>query len=203
MKSSNFARTASVIDRILKIVSGFLIAGLILCAVFIPLTAILGEKIVADASNFETGCLSILFRGEKADYLKMDTLKLNIILTLVSAMTALAAGWYCIRVLRGILVPMKEGGPFAYGISKSIKKLGWTVLIGGGLVEIGARFADLFTVRAYRLSEIIVHPNVEKVSAVSTSPIHPWFIYAALILFFLSFVFGYGEELQRESDETL
>ncbi len=30
-----------------------------------------------------------------------------------------------------------------------------------------------------------------------------WFAIAARILFFLSCVFRYGEELQRESDETL
>ena len=30
-----------------------------------------------------------------------------------------------------------------------------------------------------------------------------WFLGAALVLFFLSFIFRYGEELQREADETL
>ena len=202
MKNTKLANTASAINMLLKIVQGFLIAGFSLCAIFIPLTAVFGEKIVADASTLEIGCVKIKLSGEMSSYIDMGNLKLNMIATFVSMMVALAAGWYCIRVLRKILVPMKEGQPFASGISDQIKKLGWTVLIGGLLVEAGRMISDLFTVRAYRLTELISASNVESVN-VSAPGLHPWFVFAALLLFFLSFVFNYGESLQRESDETL
>ncbi len=42
------------------------------------------------------------------------------------------------------------------------------------------------------------------VSAVSYDySISLWFVVTALILFFLSHIFSYGEALQQESDETL
>lgn len=204
IENAGMRRTASVIDRILKVFQVAAIVGAIVTAVFIPLTLIFGEKVIADASVLDIGCLTIRFKGGFADYLDMGSLKLNIVLTLVSAIIALGAGWYCIKVLREILAPMKEGRAFAEGISKKIKKLGWTVLIGGGIVEIGRMAEDLFTVRAYKLAEIISHPAVESVGvAAKTGSIHPWFVLAALLMFFLSFVFGCGEKLQRESDETL
>ena len=204
IENAGMRRTASVIDRILKVFQIIAIVGAIVTAVFIPLTLIFGEKVIADASVLDIGCLTIRFKGGFADYLDMGSLKLNIVLTLVSAIIALGAGWYCIKVLREILAPMKEGRAFAEGISKKIKKLGWTVLIGGGIVEIGRMAEDLFTVRAYKLAEIISHPAVESVGvAAKSGSIHPWFVLAALLMFFLSFVFGCGEKLQRESDETL
>lgn len=204
IENAGMRRTASVIDRILKVFQVIAIVGAIVTAVFIPLTLIFGEKVIADASVLDIGCLTIRFKGGFADYLDMGSLKLNIVMTLVSAIIALGAGWYCIKVLREILAPMKEGRAFAEGISNKIKKLGWTVLIGGGIVEIGRMAEDLFTVRAYKLAEIISHPAVESVGvAAKTGSIHPWFIFAALLMFFLSFVFGCGEKLQRESDETL
>lgn len=204
IENAGMRRTASVIDRILKVFQVAAIVGAIVTAVFIPLTLIFGEKVIADASVLDIGCLTIRFKGGFADYLDMGSLKLNIVMTLVSAIIALGAGWYCLKVLREILAPMKEGRAFAEGISKKIKKLGWTVLIGGGIVEIGRMAEDLFTVRAYKLAEIISHPAVESVGvAAKTGSIHPWFIIAALLMFFLSFVFGCGEKLQRESDETL
>ncbi len=44
MENMKVARTARIVDRILKILQGLLVAGLIVCAVFIPLTAIFGQK---------------------------------------------------------------------------------------------------------------------------------------------------------------
>ena len=45
------------------------------------------------------------------------------------------------------------------------------------------------------------HPAVE--SVMYNYSIRLWFVAVALVLFFLSYVFRYGEDLQRESDETL
>lgn len=203
MENMKVARTARIVDRILKILQGFLVAGLIVCAVFIPLTVIFGQKIVADASTLNFDCLKITFRGDMADYLDLGKLKLCIIATLLSFMLALAAGWYCIRVLREILVPMKEGRPFVSGISRKLRKLGWTVMISGALVEIGGRLAEIFNLKAYRITEFFTNPVVESVKVGGNTTIFCWSIPAGLLVLFLSFVFRYGEELQQQSDETL
>lgn len=201
MEVKKLIKSASVMDRILKILQGFLIAGMIVSAVFIPLTAILGEKIIADASSLNFGNLTVRFAGDPASYLNYDSVKLSIILTLIAALLACAAGWYCLRVLRQILSPMKEGRPFENGIAARVRKLAWTVLIGGGIVEFCHQLSTIFNFKAYRLEELFQNQNVAEVS--TNLSLRLWFVGGALLLFFLSYVFRRGEDLQKESDETL
>ena len=130
MENKKLMKSAAVIDRILKILQGFAIAGMIVAAIFIPLTAILGEKIIADASKLNLGVLDLRLADAKA-YLDMASIKTSIIVMLIGMILTSAAIWYCLRVLREILAPMKEGTPFAAGMAGKIRKLGWTVLIGG------------------------------------------------------------------------
>ncbi len=201
MENTKLMRSAGVMDRLLKILQGFAVAGVIVCVIFIPLTAILGEKIIANASRLQFGALDLTLAGDPAAWLDIPNVKTCIIVMLIGTILMAAATWYCLRVLREILAPMKEGTPFAAGISGKVRKLGWTVLIGGAVTEIGHMIADVFEVRAYRVQELL---NAECFTSVSYDySIDLWFVVTALILFFLSYVFRSGEALQKESDETL
>ncbi len=201
MENTKMMKTASVVDRILKILQGFAVGGAIVCAIFIPLTAILGEKVIANASSLDLGYLSVKLTGDQAAYLDIPNIKVSIIVMLAAAIIALAAFWYCLRILRRILAPMKEGSPFAEGVSIKIKQLGWTVLIGGGVIEIVLVIGSVFELKAYQIERLL---NLDMVSVSSFDySINPWFVFAALIIFFLSYVFRYGEALQQEADETL
>ena len=201
MNNEKFVKTSIVMDRILKILQGFLLAGVIVSAIFIPMTAILGDKIIADASTLKLGRLALKLSGDYHDYLDLSGIKLSIIVTLVAAIVGCAVGWYCMKKLREILVPMKEGRPFASGISERIRRLAFTVLIGGGIAEICRAVGSVFELKAYDLDKIFANPALANISY--RYDISLWFVVVALILLFLSFVFRYGEELQRESDETL
>ncbi len=201
MDNPKLTRSASVIDRILKILQGFAIAGVIVSAIFIPLTAILGEKIIANASLLQLGVLKLTLAGDPSAYLNIPNIKVSIIVSLIGAILIAGTTWYCLRVLREILAPMKAGTPFAAGISGKIRKLAWTVLIGGAIVEIGRTVAMIYETRAYQLERLL---NTDCFSSVSYDySISLWFVVTALILFFLSYVFRSGEALQKESDETL
>ena len=200
MENKKLMKSATVIDRILKILQGFAIAGVIVAAIFIPLTAILGEKIIADASRLNLGVLDLRLADAKA-YLDMADIKTSIIVMLIGMILASAAVWYCLRVLREILAPMKEGTPFAAGMAGKIRKLGWTVLIGGFVAEVGHRLSQLFEARAYQIERLL---NMEAIASVDYNySVSLWFVFAALILFFLSYIFRCGEALQKEADETL
>ena len=200
MENKKLMKSAAVIDRILKILQGFAIAGMIVAAIFIPLTAILGEKIIADASKLNLGVLDLRLADAKA-YLDMASIKTSIIVMLIGMILTSAAIWYCLRVLREILAPMKEGTPFAAGMAGKIRKLGWTVLIGGFVAEVGHRLSQLFEARAYQIERLL---NMEAIASVDYNySVSLWFVFAALILFFLSYIFRCGEELQKEADETL
>ena len=200
MENKKLMKSAAVIDRILKILQGFAIAGVIVAAIFIPLTAILGEKIMADASRLNLGVLDLRLADAKA-YLDMASIKTSIIVMLIGMILVSAAVWYCLRVLREILAPMKEGTPFAAGMAGKIRKLGWTVLIGGFVAEVGYRLSQLFEARAYQIERLL---NMEAIASVDYNySVSLWFVFAALILFFLSYIFRCGEALQKEADETL
>lgn len=200
MDNTKLTRSAAVIDRILKILQGFALAGVIVAAIFIPLTAILGEKIIASADTLTLGVISFHLIGGPESYL-VPTIKISIIIMLVCIVLEAAAAWYFLKVLRDILAPMKEGKPFASGNSGKIRKLGWTALIAGGVTELGRVVSDISNARAYQIERLF---NPETVSSFSYNfGINLWFVVAALILFFLSYVFRYGEALQQEADETL
>jgi hypothetical protein len=201
MENTKLSKGAAIIDRILKILQGFALAGVIVAAIFIPLTLILGRKIVADASSLELGVVTLKLAGDASAYLDEGNLKVSIVCVLICMILISAAAWYCIRVLREILVPMKAGQPFARGISAKIRKLAWTVLIGGSVAEMGGVLAEVFETRAYHLERLL---DMDRIAAVAYNfDVDLWFLGAALVLFFLSFIFRYGEELQREADETL
>ena len=201
METTKLTRSATVIDRILKVLQGFAIAGVIVAAVFIPLTLILGEKIVRLGSTLRIGTLELTLLGDPAEYLDLSQLKLSIVVSLIGMILVSGAAWYCLRVLREILAPMKAGRPFAAGISDKLRTLAWTVLIGGGIAEAGRALSEAFEPRAYQIERLL---NPEAVASVGYSwSLNLSFVAAALILLFLSYVFRCGEALQRDADETL
>ena len=201
MEIKKFNRGAAVIDRILKILQGFAIAGVIVALIFIPLTLIFGEKVIADASVIEVGIMELHLAANAGDYLNMDNIKKAISVLLLATVMVSAAAWYCLRVLREILAPMKEGSPFTAGISRKIRKLAWTVLVAGAIAEAGVILSTVFQIQAYHIDKLF-NPSV--VSSVTFDfKSGALFVVPALFLFFLSYIFRYGEELQREADETL
>ena len=75
------------------------------------------------------------------------------------------------------------------------------ILITGAITEIGGAIANVFALRMYDLDKLM---NPEIVSDMTFDySFNLWFVITALIIFCLSYVFRYGESLQKESDETL
>ena len=200
MDNTKLVQSASLLDRVLVIMQGLTAAVIIASAVFIPLTAVLGEKVIADASSLTLGSLKFNLNGS-VNFLDIQNFKSSIICSLACAILAASATRYCIKVLREILAPMIEGIPFAAGISNKIRKLAWAVLVGGFITEIGHAITASLEIKAYQIERLF---NLEAISSVSYNfSLNLWFVITAMILFFLSYVFRCGEMLQKESDETL
>ena len=200
MDNTKLVQSASLLDRVLVIMQGLTAAVIIASAVFIPLTAVLGEKVIADASSLTLGSLKFNLNGS-VNFFDIQNFKSSIICSLACAILAAAATRYCIKVLREILAPMIEGIPFAAGISNKIRKLAWVVLVGGFITEIGHAITASLEIKAYQIERLF---NLEAISSVSYNfSLNLWFVITAMILFFLSYVFRCGEMLQKESDETL
>lgn len=199
MKNAKMEKSAKVIDRILKILQGFVIAFGIVAAVFMVLAYAVGEGIVKDASFVEFGDLTLHLQETAIP--GFDALRTGIVIKLAAVIVMMAAGWYLLRVIRLVLVPMKEGRPFEEGTAEKISRLAWTELIGGAVIEGCRVFGQIAELKGYDIGRMIDSETV-----VSYDYIYDFrldFVVVALILFFVSLIFRYGESLQQEADETL
>ncbi len=192
-------RVSGTVDTILRIIQKVLFVCAIVSGVFIILTFAAGEAIVADTSSIDFGPITLIFAQDAIP--EFHSIRAWIIFELINFIVLSIAGWYLIRVIRSIIEPMKEGKPFENGISAKVRKLSWTFLVAGAILELSRLGSSFALVKAYDPS-LFLDPAV-----ISDFSFHYSFNGAFLVvfgvLFFLSLIFGYGESLQRESDETL
>jgi hypothetical protein len=114
----------------------------------------------------------------------------------------MAVVFYCLSVLRRILTPMKEGRPFETNVSGHIRKLGNAVLIGGAANFVAQAAASFFLKGRFELLKGLFREGViDHITVTHTFSLNV--VWIALFLYLLSYIFAYGEELQRQSDETL
>ena len=106
-----------------------------------------------------------------------------------------------IRRVRYLLEPMKNGEPFSWLVHANFRELGWLVIANGVLNLCFTAYQSYIQTNAYNLADLFLN---DKITAVSTSYHFDFtFVIWALALFGLSYIFRYGQELQKLSDETL
>ncbi len=200
-------RTARVLDRFAKIfrvifiaTAIFLFAGLIMISVYYlsirdddAVAVLVGGDLHLTLGNVRLN-LAQLVPGSPRPLVPIVVLMLTG--ALVLAIAAAEAG-----ILHRILAPMAEGRPFDLAVSENLRKLGWMTLVQAAVYSV-AEFL-IFTMEL-RLFEFGYFLNPEYVKSYTVNfrlELSRFFIPAALFL--LSWIFRYGEELQRQSDETL
>lgn len=109
--------------------------------------------------------------------------------------------FFGILILRSILRPMKEGKPFDTAVSVNLRKLGVLIFIGGVSAYVLKTGLSSLFYRAFDVGTILNPETVTGYKMVYSFDLM-WLI-AGLLVFLLSYVFKYGEELQKQSDETL
>ena len=109
--------------------------------------------------------------------------------------------YYVSKLLREILAPMKTGRPFENGIAENLKKVGWVIMIGGFFSELVAVIARILLINVYSIDKLFFSEAIAKTEFVFTINLN--FVLVACVIFFLSYIFTYGQVLQQESDETL
>ncbi len=108
---------------------------------------------------------------------------------------------YASKIVRKIFAPMKEGLPFDESVSKNLKVLGILTLVGGAIWSVVKVVIDATSYSAYHISELF---QPERVTGVELSvTLDTKFLIIAAMIFLMSYIFQYGAELQRLSDETL
>lgn len=195
-------KTARVLDVFLKIAAVFTLVIAIILVVFdlLLLTfsacgtlgvedgVIIGATVGGARLTLASGV-----EGDVYEFVKTYTMMS------VSAVVMLIIAYIGIRMFRKILVPMKEGAPFAEGISREVWRFGIFTLIAGIAGSI-VQFALSFAVGA--MFDALSESGSLTVDT-EYYGIDGGFILIAAIVLMLSYIFKYGEELQKQSDETL
>ncbi|MCQ2418111.1 MAG: DUF2975 domain-containing protein [Oscillospiraceae bacterium] len=199
MNNTKLIKSTARIDRLMKILRGFMIAAEVVCGIFIVLTLIFGDKVVADSSSLSMGPVTVQLYETAVP--QFADLRMFIIIALAIGMVGAGAGLYMVKVVRSILEPMKEGRPFEHGISSKIRTMGWAVIICGAVCEVLRAAAAFVEFSAYDVYSVFNSAMVKAVNIDYKLDFN--FVIIGLVIFLLAHIFSYGEQLQQEADETL
>ncbi len=111
---------------------------------------------------------------------------------------------YCakwLQIVQSILTPMAEGRPFDASVADSLRKLSFITLIVGCISQILDMVFFALQLNSINLDNLF---NSEYVAGYTVENVMDMdFLIVFGVLFLMSHVFRYGEQLQQLSDETL
>lgn len=201
MKLEKMKKTAGILYTITNIIRILVIIAFVVVAVaagvifFIPGTVI-PEGIITTSVSLGNVTVHL---AEGAAVGTMDKSRFSIILAFAAVILLLTL--YGLRMVKQVLKPMKEGRPFDESIADSLRRLGHVVLASGIVSCVLAYLSQAAMLGVIDYKELFNPALVTGVDIRSSFSFD--FIIVALALYLMSYVFRYGSELQRESDETL
>lgn len=198
-------KTASILDKILNILS--------ICIKIAAVALLVGLGILAAGFFFDlppqmvgtgyaTAELDFVTFTVAESYLPDHRIvwcqvAMEMFLTLV----CLVPAHFSVKAFRAILAPMKNGEPFHNTVSENLVKLArYTCSLGIG-VNLLKIISSILMIKAFDLHLLLLSEKIRHVQFDFVFDIG--FLFVAGILLLLSYIFRYGEELQRLSDETL
>jgi hypothetical protein len=202
MIQTRLMKSARNIDLFLGIIQVLLVVGVALMFL-IGAARFFGAELWLTGASTTTELSLGFVKLTLSDQAQPNTaaVKGSMLFSLLLALIPLIIALYGIRLIRIILQPLKLGRPFEEGISGKLKILGWVMLIGGAVLEGIRLIGGSVLLQAYEFDTFL---NAERISGYQFNyAINGSFLFLAFVLFLLSYIFRYGEELQRESDETL
>ena len=197
--------TARKIDIVFKIAEIMLKIAFVACLVCIAIVVAAGvfnlpEEMIGTVDQLlEFGPLTLTV----ADAYTPDVDSMLIQAAAMLAMGAVCSfiGILCVKTIRAILAPMKEGKPFAAEISSNLRKLGWLSLILGVAVQVMEAVSLLLLFTMQKVETLLISEKITHVELTGSFDIG--FLIVPAVFFLLAYVFKYGEQLQTLSDETL
>ena len=200
MENTRMTHIARNLDILANVGGKITFAAGITCIVVAVLTLLFGDKM------FTSGALTLdldFIKFHLGDHAAVDMrfLKLYVCAATLggSILCFLTA---CIaKLLRRILAPMKNGRPFESGTPECLRKVGWAILLGGFLAETVGILARSLLIKAYALADLFASAAITKTEFVFTMDLN--FVLIACVVFLLSYIFKYGQVLQKDADETL
>lgn len=200
MNHEKMKDTASAFETMAKVFGGIAVACGVVCVIFAVLVPILGEKVfVPDSTTLDLDFLKFHLSEEYRTV--TGAVKLYAVTALLTSGVLCFLLGYIAHLLRTIFAPMKEGRPFDDNAPRTLRRIAVSILIGGGLAAVLGVVERLLLMRAYPAEAIFDCAAITKIEYAFTADLT--FVLLAGVIFLLSYIFSYGQALQRESDETL
>jgi TRAP-type C4-dicarboxylate transport system permease small subunit len=198
-------KTAGILDKIFYALSIALTVGIVGCLVSLVIVAVgflfkLDPSIIGTGYNtVELGILEFTVADGYAPkpWFVLSLLAIQITMTLVCLLIARP----CIHGIRKILEPMTQGTVFHAGISATLRKLAKNSIFLCIAVNIMNLAEIVMCSFGFHIYDLLIGEKITELSIYAN--LDGTFLIVAGVLYLLSFVFHYGEELQQLSDETL
>ena len=188
--------TARILDTIAQIASVCCIVAVCLVAVAAIMLFAFSNDSMIEFTGLDLG--NVTFELASVD---MAMMKSIFLCELLPAVVLVAYGYMGLRIIRRILAPMKDGQPFDSTVSVNLKKLSWIILGGGICSQLFGVACGILMYKAFDFSALFLSDKITGVTLNLGMDLTCVLIFA--IVYMLGCVFQYGEELQKQSDETL
>lgn len=198
---NQLVKTAKILERVFKVLKVLVI----ITGIFILMAVAL------------MGAVQLLIPGEALmqaeDVLILGPVELTLApgigqqsyLSVLMAMGTVLVGTVMLLVFihyfRQMLAPVREGKPFHDTVSKTLKKLAWVEIALGIVYNVLTLGEAIMINRLYPLQELFSKSAVTGISGYYELDLS--FLVTAAVLLLLAYIFSYGAELQKLSDETL
>ena len=154
------------------------------------------------ADTIQLGILEFSLNSETLDSQSLELKFIMLTQMFRIALGSIFAAIICKR-LKGIMLPIKNGDPFIETISADVRKLGNTILVFGICSMVSQVVLTIaFALFLGKYGYIFQNDYILSCKIISTSDFGGW-IAAALVVYLLAYIFEYGMQLQKLSNETL
>ena len=195
--ASTWHHTLGAFQMAIIVISIFMIVfiGIMITVDIVNPDAVIGDEL----TSISLGMISI----DVADELVPNNTALTIYscVEILLIVIFLAFVYYFLQISKNILKPMTEDKPFTPTVSINLKKLGNATLVLGILMNIIKWISTFATTHYYNIEQIILSDNIKSFTVNYNFDLS--FVIICFVLFLLSYIFKYGEQLQQLSDETV
>ncbi len=199
MKS--LSKTAKVANVFCKIAFSICVSIAILLAVVVVVIALGGDSIISESGIATLSLGPVEFKLSNEYFPDLSINKTVFCITFGLAAMSMVVCALFLKFVRKIIKPLIEEKPFDGTLSMNISKLAYFVLIGGGVASVLSSIGQALILKSFDLESLFVNSNI--VGITIDNELDLSFVWTFLIIRMLAIVFKYGEELQKESDETL
>lgn len=209
MKPHKMASTAKVLEKVLKILQRVAIVCIVVAVVLLGILTVLTLMNAINPNAVIGTDFNVVVIGSLTFELAEEFTSNNSAVLVCAWSMATAAVifivliCYALGIIRKILMPMAEGNPFTPGVGREIRKLAFLSLAIGAAFNLFGVIEAIIAFHFFDMNSLIQNSQIQSVTTNFRFDV----VFAIVIVFFvlllLSYIFRYGEELQKLSDETL